>query len=91
MAKKAALRLSTAASNSPTPGEGETRTVVGHSGSPRSPLGAVVRRSQVTQMMVSQPWTVPQFWGALSLVTGAIGALPTLGQRLQAWLLRGTG
>jgi len=45
MAKIAALRLSTAASPSPTPGGGEARTVVGHSGSPRSPLGAVVCRS----------------------------------------------
>jgi len=47
--------------------------------------------AEVTQMMVSQPWTVPQVWGALSQEAGAIGALPTLGQPLQAWLLRGTG
>ena len=46
---------------------------------------------EVTQMMVGQPWTVHQVWGALSQETGAIGALPTLGQPLQAWLLRGTG
>ena len=45
----------------------------------------------ITQMMVRQPWAIPQVWGALSQEAGAIGALPTLGQPLQAWLLRGTG
>ena len=77
MAEKAALRLSTAASHSPPPGEGEMRTIVSHPGSPRSPPWY----AELTQMMVGQPWTVPQVWGAL----------PTLGQPLQAWLLRGTG
>ena len=47
--------------------------------------------AEVTQMMVGQPWAIPQVWGALSQEAGAIGALPTLGQPLQAWLLRGTG
>jgi len=42
-------------------------------------------------MKVGQPWALPQFWGAMSQEAGAIGALPTLGQPLQAWLLRGTG
>ncbi|KAL3062121.1 hypothetical protein OYC64_010101 [Pagothenia borchgrevinki] len=46
---------------------------------------------EVTQMMVGQPWMVPQVWGALSQEAGAIGVLPTLGQPLQAWLLRETG
>jgi len=47
--------------------------------------------AEMTQMMVGQPWAIPQFWGAMSQEAGAIGALPTLGQPLQAWLLRGTG
>ena len=45
--------------------------------------------AEVTQMMVGQPWTAPQVWGALSQEAGAIGALPTLGQPLQAWFLKG--
>ncbi|KAL3053108.1 hypothetical protein OYC64_005605 [Pagothenia borchgrevinki] len=47
--------------------------------------------SEMTQMKVGQPWALPQFWGAMSQEAGAIGALPTLGRPLQAWLLRGTG
>jgi len=47
--------------------------------------------SEMTQMKVGQPWAVPQFWGAMSQEAGAIRALPTLSQPLQAWLLRGTG
>ena len=47
--------------------------------------------SEIIQMKVGQPWAIPQFWGAMSQEAGAIGALPTLGQPLQAWLLRGTG
>ena len=89
MAKIAALRLFTAASHSPTPGGGETRTVVGHSGSPRSPLGAVVHRSDTDDGGPAlDSFSVP---GALSQEVGALGALPTQGQPLQAWLLRGTG
>ncbi|KAK5905095.1 hypothetical protein CesoFtcFv8_006595 [Champsocephalus esox] len=71
------------------PGPGEAGAAVSHPSGPRSPPGAVVRG--VTQMMVGQPWAIPQVWGALSQEAGAIGALPTLGQPLQAWLLRGTG
>ena len=44
MAKKAALRLSTAAPYPPPPGEGEARASVSYPSGPRSPLGAVVRR-----------------------------------------------
>jgi len=47
--------------------------------------------AEVTQMMVGEPWAVPQVWGALSQESGAMGVLPTLGQPLQAWFLRGTG
>ena len=45
----------------------------------------------LTLMAVTPPWPIPQFQGALSQEADAIQALPTLGQPLQAWLLRGTG
>lgn len=45
----------------------------------------------LTLMAVTPPWPIPQFRGALSQEADAIQALPTLGQPLQAWLLRGTG
>ena len=48
------------------------------------------RYTEMTQILASQPWTIPQFW-ALSQEAGAIGVLPILGQLLQAWLLYGTG
>jgi len=54
-------------------------------------LGTQMAAAEMTQMKVGQPWAVPQFWGAMSQEAGVIGALPTLGQPLQAWLLRGTG
>jgi len=89
MAKKAALRLSTAAPYPPLLERvrRERLSVI---------LVAPGRRlatwyADVTQMMVGQPWTIPQVWGALSQEAGAVGVLPTLGQPLQAWLLRGTG
>ncbi|KAK5876084.1 hypothetical protein CesoFtcFv8_027086 [Champsocephalus esox] len=67
MAKKAALRLSTAASHAPLleRGRREQLSVI---------LVAPGRCSapwytEVTQMMVGQPWTVPQFWGGAEKFT----------------------
>lgn len=47
--------------------------------------------AELTAMMATSPWPIPQFRGALSQEAGAIQALPILGQPLQAWLLKGTG
>ena len=51
---------------------------------------SVLWKAEMTQMLAAQPWPIPQVWGALSQEAGLIGALPTLGQSLETWLLRGT-
>lgn len=45
--------------------------------------------AKMTQMLAAQPWTIPQFWWALSQETVSEGVLPLLGQPLQALCSRG--
>ena len=49
MAKKAAIRLSTAASHSPSPGESEARTSVSHPSGSGSRQGSVVLRDDTDE------------------------------------------
>lgn len=43
------------------------------------------RHHGMYSMLADQPWTIPQFWGALSQEGGTVGGLPTLGQPLSSW------
>lgn len=52
--------------------------------------GSAVWYVELSPMVLTPPWPIPQFWGVLSQVPDAMQALPTLDQLLRAWLLKGT-
>lgn len=90
MAKRAFLCLPSPPPHAPVSGESQSGAVEGHFSGSQSAISPVVRGSSSDHggFTVAHP---PNPGGALSQEKGAIQTLPSLGQPLQARLLKGTG